>query len=213
MTESEIIRVVTVDDHGVVRNGLRFSLLAFEDLKLVAEAANAEQALQLCGEVQPDVVLMDMVMPGMGGADATRALLRDHPEVKVIALTSFHEGTLIRDALQAGAVGYLLKDVGADELAQAIRRAHAGLPTFSPEVTKALADVVLEPSAPGHDLTAREREVLALLVEGLSNAEIAHRLLISHHTARFHVSAILSKLGATNRAEAAALAVKYRLVP
>jgi NarL family two-component system response regulator LiaR len=212
MTESETIRVVTVDDHGVVRNGLRFSLLAFEDLKLVAEAANGEQALQLCGEVQPDVVLMDMVMPGMSGADATRALLRDHPEVKVIALTSFQEGTLVRDALQAGAVGYLLKDVGADELAQAIRRAHAGLPTFSPEVTKALADVVLEPSALGHDLTEREREVLALLVEGLSNAEIAHRLLISHHTARFHVSAILSKLGATNRAEAAALAVKHRLV-
>jgi NarL family two-component system response regulator LiaR len=212
MTESEIIRVMTVDDHGVVRSGLRFSLLAFEDLELVAEAASGEQALQLCGEVQPDVVLMDMVMPGMGGADATRALLRDSPEVKVIALTSFQEGTLVRDALQAGAVGYLLKDVGTDELAQAIRRAHAGLPTFSPEVTKALAEVALEPSAPGHDLTEREREVLALLVEGLSNAEIARRLTISHHTARFHVSAILSKLGATNRAEAAALAVRHRLV-
>jgi NarL family two-component system response regulator LiaR len=212
MTESEIIRVMTVDDHGVVRSGLRFSLLAFEDLELVAEAASGEQALQLCGEVQPDVVLMDMVMPGMGGADATRAVLQDYPEVKVIALTSFQEGTLVRDALQAGAVGYLLKDVGADELAQAIRMAHAGRPTFSPEATKALAQVVLEPSALGHDLTEREREVLALLVEGLSNAEIAHRLVISHHTARFHVSAILSKLGATNRAEAAALAVKHRLV-
>ncbi len=212
MTESEIIRVVTVDDHGVVRSGLRFSLNAFEDLELVAEAASGEQALKLCGEVQPDVVLMDMVMPGMSGADATRALLRDHPEVKVLALTSFPEGTLVCDALEAGAVGYLLKDVGAHELAQAIRRAHAGLPTFSPEVTKALAEVAIEPSALGRDLTEREREVLALLVEGLSNAEIAQRLMISHHTSRFHVSAILSKLGATNRAEAAALAVRHGLV-
>lgn len=212
MTESETIRVMTVDDHGVIRNGLRFSLLAFPDLELVGEATNGEQALQLCGEVRPDVVLMDMVMPGMSGADATRALARKHPEVKVIALTSFYEGTLVRDAVQAGAIGYLLKDVGADELAEAIRTAHAGYSTFSPEATKALAEVEAECSALGHDLTEREREVLALLVEGLSNLEIAKRLRISHHTARFHVSAILSKLGATNRAEAAALAVKHRLV-
>lgn len=213
MTESEIIRVMTVDDHGVIRNGLRFSLLAFADLELVGEATNGEQALQLCGELRPDVVLMDMVMPGMSGADATRALLRKHPEVKVIALTSFHESALVRNALQAGAIGYLLKDVGADELAEAIRTAHAGYSTFSPEVTKALAEETAEPPRLGHDLTEREREVLALLVEGLSNSEIAQRLLISHHTARFHVSGILSKLGASNRAEAAALAIKHHLVP
>ncbi len=213
MTESEIIRVMTVDDHGVIRNGLRFSLLAFADLELVGEATNGEQALQLCGELRPDVVLMDMVMPGMSGADATRALLRKHPEVKVIALTSFHESALVRNALQAGAIGYLLKDVGADELAEAIRTAHAGYSTFSPEVTKALAEETAEPPRLGHDLTEREREVLALLVEGSSNSEIAQRLLISHHTARFHVSGILSKLGASNRAEAAALAIKHHLVP
>jgi NarL family two-component system response regulator LiaR len=155
---------------------------------------------------------MDMVMPGMSGADATRALLRDHPEVKVIALTSFQEGALVRDAVQAGAVGYLLKDVMADELAEAIRTAHIGRPTFSPEAAQALAEAAVEPPKLGHDLTKREREVLALLVEGLSNAEIAQRLVISHHTARFHVSTILSKLNAANRTEAAALAVKHHLL-
>jgi NarL family two-component system response regulator LiaR len=212
MSESESIRVVTVDDHEVVRNGLRFSLLAFDDLELVGEAANGEEALRVCAELQPDVVLMDLRMPGMGGAEATQALLRDHPEVKVIALTSFQEGTRVQQALQAGATGYLLKDVGADELAQAIRAAHAGRSTISPEAVKALVEAAMaKPDVPP-DLTARELDVLALLVEGLGNAEIAERLVISHHTARYHVSSILSKLGAANRAEAAALAVKLGLV-
>ncbi len=212
MSESESIRVVIVDDHEVVRNGLRFSLLAFDDLELVGEAANGEEALSVCAELQPDVVLMDLRMPGMGGAEATQALLRDHPEVKVIALTSFHEGTRVQQALQAGATGYLLKDVGVDELAQAIRAAHAGRATISPEAVKALAEAAVAKPDVGHDLTARELEVLALLVEGLGNAEIAERLVISHHTARYHVSSILSKLGAANRAGAAALAVKFGLV-
>ena len=212
MSESRSIRVVTVDDHEVVRNGLRFSLLAFDDLELVGEAANGEEALRVCADLQPDVVLMDLRMPGMGGAEATQALLCDHPEVKVIALTSFQEGTRVQQALQAGAIGYLLKDVGADELAQAIRAAHAGRATISPEAVKALVEAAMAKPDVGHDLTARELDVLALLVEGLGNAEIAERLVISHHTARYHVSSILSKLGAANRAEAAALAVKLGLV-
>ncbi len=203
---------MSVDDHEVVRKGLRFSLLAFDDLELVGEAANGEEALRVCAELQPDVVLMDLRMPGMGGAEATQALLRDHPEVKVIALTSFQEGTRVQQALQAGAIGYLLKDVGADELAQAIRAAHAGRSTISPEAVKALVEAAMAKPDIGHDLTARELDVLALLVEGLGNAEIAERLVISHHTARYHVSSILSKLGAANRAEAAALAVKLGLV-
>jgi PAS domain S-box-containing protein len=161
---------------------------------------------------QPDVVLMDLRMPGMGGAEATQALLCDHPEVKVIALTSFQEGTRVQQALQAGAIGYLLKDVGADELAEAIRAAHAGRATISPEAIKALVEAAMAKPDVGHDLTGRELDVLALLVEGLGNAEIAERLVISHHTARYHVSSILSKLGAANRAEAAALAVKLGLV-
>lgn len=212
MAEAERIRVMAVDDHEVVRNGLRFSLLAFDDLELVGEAASGEEALRICAEVQPDVVLMDLRMPGMDGTEATQALLRDHPEVKVIALTSFQEGVRVQQALQAGAIGYLLKDVGADELAQAIREAHAGRATIASEAARALAEVALAKPDVGHDLTGRELEVLALVVEGLSNAEIAQQLTISHHTARYHVSTILSKLKAANRAEAAALAVKHHLL-
>ncbi len=212
MSEPKRIRIVAVDDHEVVRSGLRFSLMAFDDLELVGEAADGEEALRVCSEVQPDVVLMDMMMPRMGGAEATEALLRNHPEMKVIALTSFEEGTRVQEALQAGAIGYLLKDVGADELVRAIRAAHAGRATLSPEAARALAKAAIEPPELGQDLTKREREVLALLVEGKGNSEIAEVLNISHHTVRFHVSTILSKLNAANRAEAAALAVKHHLL-
>jgi NarL family two-component system response regulator LiaR len=212
MSESEGIRVVAVDDHEVVRSGLRFSLMAFDDIELVGEARTGEEVLQVCAEVQPDVVLMDLRMPGMGGVEATKALLLEHPEVKVIALTSFQEGTRVQGALQAGAIGYLLKDVGAGELARAIRAAHAGQTTLSPEAAKALSEAAVAGSGVGHDLTKREVDVLALLVEGLSNAEIGQQLSISHHTARFHVSTILSKLNAANRAEAAALAIKHHLL-
>jgi NarL family two-component system response regulator LiaR len=212
MSESKRIRVVAVDDHEVVRSGLRFSLLAFDDLELVGEAADGEGALSVCNEVQPDVVLMDIRMPRMSGIQATEALLRSHPEIKVIALTSFQEGTRVQEALQAGAIGYLLKDVGADELADAIRDAYSGRATLSPEAARALAEAATEPPQPGQDLTEREREVLALLAEGRSNAEIAQTLNISHHTVRFHVSTILSKLHASNRAEAAALAIRHNLL-
>jgi NarL family two-component system response regulator LiaR len=212
MVDPNCIRVLVVDDHMVVRNGIRFSLLAFDDIELIAEADSGEQALRLCDELQPDVVVMDLVMPGMDGVVATRAIVEKNPRIQVIALTSFQEGTLVQDALQAGAIGYLLKDVAMDELAQAIRSAHAGRATLAPEAARALAQTAAQPHRLGDDLTDREREVLALLVDGLSNARIAERLGISVSTARFHVSAILSKLGAANRAEAAALAMKHRLV-
>jgi len=213
MAKTKRIRVIVVDDHAVVRSGIEYSLLAIEDVELIGTADKGPDAVRLCEELQPDVVLMDMMMPEMDGVAATRAILERCPQTRVIALTSFQEGSLVQKALQAGAIGYLLKDVGMEELVAAIRSAAIGHGTLAPEAAKALADASSEPGALGLDLTEREREVLALIVGGKSNAEISGILSISLSTSRFHVSAILSKLRATNRAEAAALAVKHGLVP
>jgi NarL family two-component system response regulator LiaR len=201
-----------VDDHAVVRSGLAAFLLAFDDLELVGEASGGEEAVDLCPQVQPDVVLMDLVMPKMDGATATRAIRERCPEVQVIALTSFKEEELVQGVLQAGAISYLLKNVSADELVSAIRAAHAGRPILAPEAAQALIHATTHPPAPGQDLTPREREVLALMVMGLNNPDIAQRLVVSQSTVKFHVSSILSKLGATSRTEAVALAVQHHLV-
>lgn len=213
MSESDCIRVMTVDDHEILRSGIRFSLLAFDDLELVGEAHSGDEALRLCHEVQPDVVLMDMLMPEMNGVDTTQAIRSQYPQVQVLVLTSFHDTDLVRGAIQAGAVGYLIKGVSADELAEAIRAAHAGRTTLSTEAVRALVEASDSAPRPGADLSEREREVLALLAEGLTNAEIAQRLGIGLSTAKYHVRGILSKLGATSRAEAAALALQYNLIP
>ncbi|HLF27712.1 MAG TPA: response regulator transcription factor [Anaerolineae bacterium] len=212
MTFSQPIRVMLVDDHTMVRRGLATFLKVFDDLELAGEAASGEAAIQLCAQVLPDIVLMDMVMPDMDGATATRAIRQRSPSVQVIVLTSFKEEGLIQSALQAGAIGYLLKDVSADELAQAIRAAHAGRATLSPEAAQALVHAATQPPAPGHDLTERERAVLALLVEGLNNTEIAEKLVVSPSTIKSHVSHILAKLGVASRTEAVALAVRHRLI-
>jgi NarL family two-component system response regulator LiaR len=212
MSHPPPIRVLLVDDHAMLRRGLATFLKVFDDLELAGEAASGEDAIQLCGQVLPDVVLMDMVMPDMDGVTATRAIRRQFPEVQVVALTSFKEEELVQDALQAGAIGYLLKDVSADELAQAIRAAHAGRGTLSPQAAQSLAHAAVQPPTPGHDLTARERDVLVLLVEGLNNTQIADRLVVSPSTIKSHVSHILNKLGVASRTEAAALAVRHRLV-
>jgi NarL family two-component system response regulator LiaR len=213
MTETKSIRVMLVDDHAVVRSGLSAFLLAYDDLELVAEAPNGEQALQLCQQAQPDVVLMDLVMPGMDGATATGLIRVQCPNIQVIALTSFKEKELVEGALQAGAIGYLLKDVSADELAEAIRSAAVGKPTLATEAAQVLIQSTRAPAEKlGFDLTDREREVLALLVEGLNNNQIAERLVISVSTAKFHVSSILSKLQATSRTEAVAIALQNKLV-
>lgn len=212
MSEIKPIRVLIVDDHTVVRSGLAAFLLAFDDMELVGEAAGGAEAVRLCAEVEPDIVLMDLVMPEVDGATATRSIRDCCPHVQVIALTSFREQELVQAALEAGAISYLLKNVNADELAQAIRLAHAGRATLAPEAAEALIQAATHPSRIGHDLTDREREVLALLVKGMSNMEIAERLVISRSTVRFHVSNILSKFGAANRAEAVGLAVQYKVV-
>ena len=216
MSESGAIRVLIVDDHAVVRSGLAAFLQVFDDLELVGEAANGQQALRLCEQVQPDVVLMDLMMPGMDGATATRAIRQQYPHIQVIALTSFREGELVSRALRAGAIGYVLKDVEIGVLREAIRAARAGRPTLAPEAARALIEQMTgAPAAPtplGADLSEREREVLALLVEGLSNPRIAERLVVERSTVHTHVSSILGKLGAANRTEAVALALQHRLV-
>jgi len=201
-----------VDDHTMVRRGLAAFLKVFDDLQLAGEAESGEAAIQLCGDILPDVVLMDMVMPDMDGATATRAIRQQFPGVQVIALTSFKEGDLVKNALQAGAIGYLLKDLSADELAQAIRAAHAGRATLSPEAAQALIETANQSLEPGLALTEREREVLALMVEGLNNTQIAARLTVSPSTIKSHVSNILAKLGVASRTEAVSLALRNHIV-
>lgn len=212
-TESTI-RVMLVDDHDMVRRGLATFLMAKPDLVLVGEAADGVEALEICAQVEPDVILMDLVMPGMDGATATRAIREQWPQVQVIALTSFQEKQLIRDALQAGAIGYLLKNVTVDELAAAIRSANAGQSALAPEAIQALLqdEQSDEETIPDYSLTNREMEVLVLLVEGLNNRQIAERLFVSRATAKAHVSHILEKLEVTNRAEAITLALRHKLV-
>lgn len=209
---SQPIRVMVVDDHTMVRRGLTTFLKVYDDLELAGEASTGEAAIKLCAEVLPDVVLMDLMLPDMDGATATRAIRRQSPQVEVVALTSYKEPELIKSALEAGAIGYLLKDVSADELAHAIRAAHAGRATLSSEATQVIVRAAGQPPEPGFDLTVREREVLVLLVEGLTNDQIAARLTVSPSTIKSHVSNILTKLGVASRTEAVTLALRQGLV-
>jgi len=205
------IRVMIVDDHAVVRSGLSAFLLAYDDLEHVGDAAGGAEAVSQCMSLRPDVVLMDLVMPEVDGAEATRRIKEACPEVQVIALTSYKEDDLVQGALKAGALSYLLKNVTADELADAIRKAHAGRPTLAPEAAQVLIKAATEP-AQEEGLTTRELEILRLMVHGDSNPDIAEKLFVSRSTVKFHVSNILMKLGTATRTEAVAVAVQRKLV-
>jgi NarL family two-component system response regulator LiaR len=211
MAESDRIRVMIVDDHAVVRSGLGAFFTVFPDLELIGEAENGEEALLRCRLLKPDVILMDLIMPGSDGVTATRLIKEKFPEVKVIALTSFQEDDLVQGALQAGATGYLMKNITARELVAAIRSAYAGKMTLSSEAAQILVNLKVQ----AHEfvgLTGREREVLKLMVDGLNNAQIAEQLVVSLSTVKYHISNILGKLGVDNRVAAVATAIHKKLV-
>ena len=210
-----LIRVLIVDDHEMVRRGLGLFLSTARDISVVGQASSGAQAVGLCGELQPDVVLMDIVMPGMDGVTATSAIKAKYPAMQIIALTSHHDDALVPRVLQAGAIGYLLKDVAAEGIADAIRSARAGKSTLAAEGTQALVNNLSKPridAEPGTDLTDREREVLALVVRGLTNPQIAATLVVSRSTVNFHVSSILGKLKVATRAQAVAVALQNHLI-
>ncbi|MFN2219435.1 MAG: response regulator [Anaerolineae bacterium] len=212
MDKTGPIRVIAVDDHQVVRGGIKFALLDHDDIELVGEADGGEDAVRLCVQAQPDVVLMDMMMDGMDGVETTRAIREQCPQVQVLILSSFYDEDLVPHAMQAGAIGYLLKGVSNQELVEAIRAAHAGQPVLAKEAMAALVEAAAPGPKLGDDLSAREREVLALLAQGLSNKEIAGRLFLSVATVKYHVRLLLSKLGASSRAEAVALAWQHNIL-
>lgn len=215
MSDAAPIRVIVIDDHAVVRGGINFFLSTVDDIELVGEASSGEAALALCDELQPDVVLMDMIMPGLGGIAATQAICKRYPRIRVIALTSFAGNDLVQSVLQAGATSYLLKDVPPHELAAAIRDSYAGRATLASEAAEALIQQVFNNKEPqvDTDLTERERAVLTLMIDGLSNKQIANQMHLSPNTIRSHVSSILAKLDATNRTEAVRLAIQQNLIP
>ena len=208
MSQAPDIRVMIVDDHGVVREGLKAYLSAAEDLEVVGEAADGAEAVLECRRLDPDVVLMDLVMPVMDGAAATARIKHANPAVKVIALTSFAADDLVQRALDAGATSYLLKDTRPEALVPAVRDAYAGKGTIDSKAMQAM----MRRQDLGWDLSPREREVLALLVKGMTNEEIAGKLILSTGTVRLHVSNILLKLHAPNRTSAAVIAVENRLI-
>jgi NarL family two-component system response regulator LiaR len=203
---------MTVDDHNILRGGLRFLLLAFDDIELVGEAHSGEEAVQMCAEVRPDVVLMDLRMPGMDGIATTRVLKAARPQVQVVILSGYYTSELVWQAMRAGAIGYLLKDASIHVLTGAIRAAREGQTTLAAEVTQALLKSSAQPPMARRDLTERQRDILALLVADLSNTEIAQRLALSPYTIRNQISEILLRLGVSSRAAAVALAVQAGIV-
>jgi NarL family two-component system response regulator LiaR len=211
MSEMSRIKVMLVDDHDMVRQGLAIFIETVDDLELVAQASNGVQAIQLCDQLVPDVILMDLMMPEMDGFEASQAILAAHPDIRIVALTSFKDKKLVQSALQAGAMSYVLKNATIDELADVIRAAYAGKPVLSMEATQVLIEMAANPPQ-DFNLTERELEILAWLAKGLTNRQIAEHMFLSRFTVKSYVSDILSKLGASSRSEAVALALQNNLI-
>jgi two-component system, NarL family, response regulator DevR len=210
------LRILLVDDHEVVRLGIKSLLSRYSEFQVVAEASSAKEALQQVERYQPDVVVMDIRLPGKSGIEATREITSNFPEIKVIVLTSFAEDELLFDAISAGASGYVLKQIGSNELIRALETIGRGDSLLDPAVTKRVFDRVREASRKAEDeafaiLTDRELNVLALIAKGKTNKEIAADIFLSEKTVRNYVSSLLSKLHLSTRAEAAAYAVKHNV--
>lgn len=208
MDTQTLIRIVIVDDHTMLRKGLAVFLMSYPDLVLVGEASNGKEALALCAEKQPHIVLMDLLMPIMDGITATRLIHETLPNIRIIALTSFGEEHLIKNVLKAGAISYLFKKISADDLAKAIRGAQNGVATYAPEVTDILVKSLQNPRARFESLTPREHQVMVLMVKGMGNNEIAEALTIELSTTKSHVASILSKLEVTSRSEVIAMVLE-----
>jgi NarL family two-component system response regulator LiaR len=206
------IRVLIADDHELVRRGLVAYLKTFPEIVLVGEATNGENAVRLCDAEKPDIVLMDIIMPGLDGIAATQQINIAHPEVRVIVLSSSHDEAVIAAALEAGAEGYILKNSPAEELIDAIKSVSAGKQFLTPEVTQALIKRASRPAEPQYHLSEREQEILTMLVKGMNNSQIAEQLSISRTTVKFHLRGLFTKLNVSNRTEAVALAYQKHLI-
>ena len=212
MTKNEAINILIVDDHEMVRRGLKMFLLGYDDLAVVGEAASGEEAVQFCEQIRPDVILMDLALPGMSGVEAIQHIHQTHPDIHIIVLSGTSGVQNVRDAIQAGATSYLMKTVADDELADSIRVTQSGQRVLCPEATQALVYAATHPTLRPENLSSRENEILLLMSQGLNNAEIADRLYLSRATVKYHIGRLLSKLGAANRSEAIAIAFKQGIV-
>ena len=207
-----MIKVLIVDDHPLVRQGIKTLLDVYDDIEVIGEAENGQEALEMCKKYKPDIVLMDLIMPGVNGIEATKEIVKNWSYIKVVTLTSFVDKKLIEDSLKAGAIGYVLKNISGDKLVATIRDADKGKSTLSSEASDFLISNIKKPPVEDYQLTGQEKNILACLVEGLSNKKIAQKLVLSLSTVKFHVSNILNKLGVSSRTEAVSLAIKNKLV-
>ena len=212
MPATKIIRVILIDDHVRVHEAVTTALNDLEDITLVGHGSRGEEALTLCEELAPDVILMDIVMPGMSGVEATKLIRRKYPDIKILVMSSFQDDESIHAILQNGASGYVLKDAIASDLANTIRATFHGSAVFSPEVARVLLKTDHSEPQQRFSLTERELEILRLMAQGQNNAEVAHILTISQSTVKFHINNIVTKMGVNTRAEAIVLAAKNNLV-